>query len=125
MVAELAATPTTACPLTRPNNDSDNTVTLSLFENKSCCDTAFQTTKIGNLNSCHNASGSKTFRRFSQDVGKNMFGLNTHVVMYAGAKCQGQAWVFSLTNKELCWTAGEADWKSFNIVGGAGAPSTD
>ncbi|KAL6406733.1 alginate lyase [Ilyonectria robusta] len=95
-----------------PSISSDYTVNLRLFTDSNCC-SAVQTTKIGNLNTCHNASSP--FQGFYEAVGSGMFGRNIRVYAYTGKDCSGTESSFKLTNEAKCWRDG-ATWNSFKIA---------
>ncbi|KAH7136873.1 alginate lyase-domain-containing protein [Dactylonectria estremocensis] len=95
-----------------PSISSDSTVNLRLFAESNCC-SAVQTTKLGNLNTCHNSSSS--FQSLYQAVGTSMFGRNLRVYAYTHKGCSGTESTFKLTNEAECWTS-ESAWNSFKIA---------
>ncbi|KAH7125953.1 hypothetical protein EDB81DRAFT_910684 [Dactylonectria macrodidyma] len=95
-----------------PNISSDYTVHLRLSAESNCC-LAVQTTKLGNLNTCHNSSSP--FQSLYQAVGSSMFGRNLRVYAYAGKDCSGFEATFQLTNEDQCWKS-ESAWNSIKIA---------
>lgn len=95
-----------------PSISSEYTVNLRLFTDLNCC-SAVQTTKVGNLNNCHNSS--KPFQGFYEAVGSGMFGRNIRVYAYTGKDCSGTESSFKLANEAQCWNEG-ATWNSFKIA---------
>ena len=108
----------TACAVTGPGNDNDNTVTLALYKSSTCCDSAaMQTFKIGTLGVCHTASD--TFDGITQSVGQNLFGQGIHIKAYFNTNCGGNGTTINLSNYAGCSTHQSADsWGSFAVVQG-------
>ncbi|KAI9163914.1 hypothetical protein HJFPF1_05546 [Paramyrothecium foliicola] len=94
-----------------PSVASVSTLTLRLFEENTCCK-AVQTTKLGNLDTCHNSAAP--FKGFYEAVGQGMFGRNIRVYTFTGKDCAGTSANFKLTNDAQCWNSG-ATWQSFRI----------
>ncbi|KAK0122337.1 hypothetical protein ONS95_010578 [Cadophora gregata] len=100
-----------SCASTGPGVQSDTTVTMALFSDFGCCE-SFQTFKLGNTGTCHDAS--QGFHGFTQSVGRGKFGWNIHIQTFVDAGCNGKQDSFSLTNEPTCNKNGKA-WKSFRI----------
>ncbi len=109
-----------SCNPKEPAIASDNTVTLQLFTDPSCCSPAQKFT-MGNLNECKDSSG--TYGSILQAVGQNMFGRSIHVIMFDGAGCTGNAYTVSLSNNPVCDTGGGVAFKSFMLLQGSSGSS--
>jgi hypothetical protein len=96
----------------RPSVASASTLTLRLFEESTCCKSV-QTTKIGILGTCHNASAP--FKGLNEAVGQDMFGRSIRVYAFAGKDCTGASSDFKLTNDPQCYSSA-AGWQSFKIA---------
>ncbi|KAJ4288361.1 hypothetical protein N0V88_007400 [Collariella sp. IMI 366227] len=106
----------------QPPNDSDNTVTLSLFGDTGCCSTPIETSKIGKFGVCHTSNAP--FKGTTMTVGQNLFGRNIHVRQYASKDCSNTAWgQVSLSNKNLCYI-GSGQYQSYMVYDDAGGSSS-
>ncbi|KAL2207493.1 concanavalin A-like lectin/glucanase [Sarocladium strictum] len=104
------------CSFQRPATKDQFAVTLSLYEDASCCSAPFETTTVGQLSSCRKPS--KPFRALTQGVGQNMFGRNIRILGYANDNCSGEPLqVTFLTNAEVCHSSTSGTpYRSFMIV---------
>jgi hypothetical protein len=120
-IADTDTTPECTTPK-QPDNDSDNTVTVSLFGDTGCCSDPVETSKIGKFGICHNANAA--FKGSTMSVGQNLFGRNIHVRQYASRDCKDSAWgQISLSNKNVCYV-GSGSYLSYMVSDDAGGSSS-
>jgi hypothetical protein len=102
------------CKHITPAISSDNTVTLALYRDGSCCVPVVEKYTLGNLDSCHTPDAR--FGSITQAVGQNMFGRRIYIQAYTGAGCTGEMRQISLTNSHDCDLEADAEtYASFQI----------
>ncbi|KAK4446234.1 alginate lyase-domain-containing protein [Podospora aff. communis PSN243] len=103
-----------ACSLVAPDNNSANTVAIGLYRvggGTNCCN-MFQSFRLGQLRSCHDASAP--FNGYTQRGGQNMFGRNIRIQAFTGAGCTGNRYDHNLSNDLACRQPG-VPMRSFRI----------
>ncbi|KAK3902244.1 alginate lyase-domain-containing protein, partial [Staphylotrichum tortipilum] len=109
----------------QPENNSNDTVTVSLFGDVACCSTPVETSKIGKFGVCHNANAA--FKGVTQAAGQNTFGRNIHIRRYASRDCKDSTWEqISLSNNNKCYI-GSGQYQSYMIsddAGGSGSSTS-
>lgn len=105
--ATPTSTPTAPCDSSQPTKKNDNTVTVKLFNEDTCCH-AVETSSIGVWNVCHNSN--QPFSALEQAVGQNVFNHGIKIFTYAQRDCGGQQFPsasgLSLTNSGACHKPG-------------------
>jgi hypothetical protein len=104
------------CTPTPPDNkNNDNTVTIELYAGDCCNQMPVETAHIGKTNVCKKAD--QPYHGLTQSVGKNLFGKNIHIRMYADESCSDPTWTqASLSNAANCYPSPQSqEFKSFMV----------